>query len=85
MALKDKNIIDFRKLYGIREHDDTGDIASKVFVGFLISMLILCFISLIILFISALIMSLGWAVILVIIALPILFGVFYWVGNKTLD
>ena len=84
MSLKDKNKIDFRKLFGIEMNDDGHDTFEKIIVGFLVSAIFFLVVALIILFISALIMSLGWAVILVIIALPILFGVFYWIGNKTM-
>lgn len=85
MALKDKNKIDFRKLYGIEKYDNGDDILEKMIVGFLVSALFFLVLGLIIVILTALIMSFGWATILVIIALPILFGVFYWVGNKTLD
>jgi hypothetical protein len=85
MSLKDKNKIDFRKLFGIEKYDNNADIFEKIFVGFLVSVIFFLGVALIIGVISALIMSLGRAVILVIIALPILFGVFYWIGNKTMD
>jgi hypothetical protein len=85
MSLKDKNKIDFRKLFGIEKYDNNADIFEKIFVGFLVSAIFFLGVALIIGVISALIMSLGRAVILVIIALPILFGVFYWIGNKTMD
>ncbi len=85
MALKDKNKIDFRKLYGIEKYDNGGDILEKMIVGFLVSALVILGAVFLILLLTAFIMSFGWATILVIIALPILFGVFYWVGNKTLD
>lgn len=84
MALKDKNKIDFRKLYGIEKYDNNADIFEKIIVGFLVTGVFFLGVALLILILTAFIMSFGWATILVIIALPILFGVFYWIGNKTM-
>jgi 1,4-dihydroxy-2-naphthoate octaprenyltransferase len=75
---------EFRKLFGIDPNDDSEEIISKVFAGFLISMLIVCVGLLLIMGIIGLAHLLGWWLILVILSLPILFGIFYWVGHKSM-
>lgn len=76
---------EFKKLFGIDSKDDTEDIISKVSAGLLISLLISLLFGLALLLGILIVSTLGWWVVLLIPSLPILFGIFYWVGNKTLD